>query len=99
MLCFKHRLKTEQEGFEPTLPVRVKRFSKPSPKKPNSGGNNDLSEAKTTAYKPAYKEIQKQGENVTSKLSPDLAEIVAVWPVLPDAIRSAIVTIVRASKE
>jgi len=35
---------------------------------------------------------QKQGEIDTSELSPDLAEIVAVWPKLPSAIRSAIVS-------
>jgi len=64
--------------------------------KSKTSESNDLSEAKSSAYKPAYKENQKKGENVTSKLPPDLAEIIAVWPQLPSAIRSAIVAIVRA---
>jgi len=41
-------------------------------------------------------------ENVHAKpqqLPPNLAEIVAVWPELPEVIRSAIVAIVGASKE
>ena len=40
---------------------------------------------------------QKQGEIDTSRLSDDLAEVIEMWPKLPDAIRSAIVAIVRAS--
>ena len=32
-------------------------------------------------------------------MSDDLAEIVAVWPELPDAIRWAIVAIVRTSRD
>ena len=41
-------------------------------------------------------------ENVHAKpqqLPPDLAEIVAVWPKRPSAIRSAIVAVVRSSNE
>ena len=42
---------------------------------------------------------QKQGEIDTSELPPDLAEIVDIWPQLPEAIRSAIVAIVRSSND
>jgi hypothetical protein len=35
----------------------------------------------------------------TPAFDPDLAEIVQCWPKLPDAIRSAIVAIVRSSNE
>ena len=41
----------------------------------------------------------KQGEIDTSALPSDLAEIVAAWPELPSAIRSAIVAIVSTSRE
>ncbi len=44
-------------------------------------------------------ETQKQGKNDTLELPADLAEIVRCWPKLPSAIRSAIVAIVRSSKE
>jgi len=39
----------------------------------------------------------KQGEMDTSELPPDLVEIKAAWPELPEAIRSVIVAAVRAS--
>jgi hypothetical protein len=35
---------TEQEGFEPPSPVRIKRFSKPSLENPNHFENNDLAD-------------------------------------------------------
>ncbi len=59
--------------------------------------NKDLHETQSTAYKPAYKEIQKQGEINALKLPSDLAEIVAAWPKLPNEIISVIMTIIRAS--
>jgi len=40
----------------------------------------------------------KPGEMDTAELAPDLAEIIAAWPGLPEAIRSAILAAVRASK-
>ena len=42
-------------------------------------------------------EIPKQGEIDTSKLSSELAEIVAVWPKLPEHIKRAIRALVRTS--
>ena len=54
--------------------------------------------AKTQLTPQLTPKSQKQGEIDTKKLPPDLAEIVAVWPQLPPAIRSAIVAIVRTSK-
>jgi len=42
-------------------------------------------------------ESGKQAQIDTSLLPPDLTEIVAAWPKLPDVIRSAILTIVRNS--
>ena len=39
---------------------------------------------------------RNENEIDTRNIPDDLAEIVAVWPQLPDAIRSSIVTIARA---
>ncbi|OHB63108.1 MAG: hypothetical protein A2Y76_04920 [Planctomycetes bacterium RBG_13_60_9] len=41
-------------------------------------------------------ESQKQGQIEPTPLPPDLAEIVAVWPQLPEHIQAAIITLVRA---
>jgi hypothetical protein len=41
-------------------------------------------------------ESPKQGKTDTQDLPPDLAEIVAVWPVLPEHIRAAIKALVQA---
>ena len=66
-------------------------------KKDKQSQNKDLRQGKTSAYKPAYKENQKQGEINALKLPCDLAEIVAAWPKLPNEIISVIMTIIRAS--
>jgi len=58
--------------------------------------NQDLQEAENGAYKPAYKENPKTAEIDTQNLPPDLAEIVAVWPGLPEHIKATIKTLVQA---
>ena len=40
---------------------------------------------------------QKQGEIDTSELPPDLAEIVVVWPDLPEHIKAAIKALIESS--
>jgi hypothetical protein len=63
----------------------------------NCPSNNDLQESGKAAYKPAYKDNPKTGQNQVKDLPADLAEIVSVWPQLSEAIRLAIVGLVRAS--
>ena len=47
-----------------------------------------------------YKSQKKQGKNDTKKLPDDLAEIVRVWPELPEHIKSRIEALVQThSKE
>ena len=41
---------------------------------------------------------QNQAKIETSKLSPDLTEIVAVWPELPEHIKAAIKALIQAHK-
>jgi len=42
---------------------------------------------------------QKQPEIDTQKLPPDLAEIVRLWPELPEHIKAAIKALIDSSKE
>ena len=57
--------------------------------------DKDLQQDESGAYKPAYKENPKTGENQTENLSPDLAEIVTVWPQLPEHIKQAIKALIK----
>jgi hypothetical protein len=41
----------------------------------------------------------KQGEIDTHNLPPDLAEIVAVWPQLPEHIKAAIKALIKTAME
>jgi hypothetical protein len=59
--------------------------------------SKDLRCTQTGAYKPAYKKIPKTAETQSENLSPDLTEIVAVWPELPEHIRAAIKALVQTS--
>ena len=95
--CRNKRKKRSRRDSNPRY-LSVKRFSRPLHEESNSFDDSDLSEAQSSAYKPAYKENQKQGEIDTSQLPSDLAEILKAWNELPSDIKTAIVAIVRASR-
>ncbi len=67
------------------------------PQNDKSLNSKDLQNTQTGAYKPAYKKNLKTAETQPENLSPDLTEIVAVWPELPEHIRAAIKALVQTS--
>jgi hypothetical protein len=62
----------------------------------NGKQNKELQQEQTGAYKPAYKESPKTGQIQPQELRADLAEVVAVWPELPEHIKRAIKALVEA---
>jgi hypothetical protein len=67
------------------------------PQNDKSLNSKDLQRTQTGAYKPAYKKIPKTAQTQPRNMSPDLTEIAAVWPVLPEHIRAAIKALVQTS--
>ena len=78
-------------GFEPpTHGFSVRCTKTASPEKTNTCETSES--ALTPQWTPTH---PKQGEIDTSNLPPDLAEIVAVWPELPEHIKAAIKALVQ----
>ena len=75
------------------------RIRNPLTQNNNDSKDKDLQRQQSGDYKPAYKQNPKTAENQakidTSELSPDLAEIVAVWPELSGHIKAAIKALVQ----
>jgi hypothetical protein len=59
--------------------------------------NKDLQNSQKGAYKPAYKKNPKTAQTQPGNMSPDLTEIVAVWPDLPEHIKAAIKALVQTA--
>jgi hypothetical protein len=57
--------------------------------------NKELPQADSGAYKPAYKDNPKMTQNQPQNQPDDLAEIVSVWPKLPEYIKLAIKALVQ----
>jgi hypothetical protein len=55
----------------------------------------DLQDAQKGDYKPAYKKYQKTAWNQLLNVPTELAEIVTVWPELPEYIKAAIKALVQ----
>ena len=82
-------LDAERGGFEPPVPVKVRRFSRPA----NDSRNDKL-----------YQELRDESSGEVPVLvpspssavfSPDLARVLAGWDGLPEAIQTAILAIVE----
>ena len=83
----------------PNTPGRTRtcdlRIRNPLPENSKSCNVRDLQNTKPSAYKPAYKKIQKTVDGQLLDLPADLTEIVAVWPELPEHIKAAIKALVQ----
>jgi len=86
----------ERAGFEPAQRVYTHwTVSKPLPENNKTSQTKDLEQGQTGAYKPAYKENPKTGQNDPAPLPADLAEIVAVWPELPEHTKTEIKALIQ----
>ena len=65
------------------------RIQCPLPKISKSCEIKDLQGAQKGAYKPAYKKFQKTAETQLLNVPTEVAEIVTVWPELPDYIKAS----------
>ena len=60
--------------------------------------NKDLPNAESVVDRKTDSQNTNQAENLPQNLPPDLAEIVAVWPELPEHIKAAIKALVGTFK-
>ena len=85
-----------------TTPERARtpnlRFRRPMLENAKGSKSKDLQEQQLTTVALAYKQNPKTGQNETVELPTDLAEIVAVWPELPEHIKAAVKALVDTHK-
>ena len=84
-------MKIRLEGFGPPTFGSVDR----RPKYASAEKTKTCDTTKTQLTPQLTPNSQKQGQIDTKNLPPDLAEIVAVWPELPEHIKAAIKALVQ----
>jgi len=60
--------------------------------------SKDLAQQQSATVVPAYREDQETAHNSSAPLPPDLAEIVAAWPQLPEHIKHTVGILIRAGR-
>ena len=81
--------------------TRNHRIDSPIPQDDKANQEEDLQQAATTSYTPAYTKSQKNVE-----ISPrdgvhadrDLAQVAQAWPALPKPIRTAILALIQSAE-
>jgi len=81
--------------FSLKTPIFCKRIQCTVLKNAKSLNIKDLQDTQNSDYKPAYKKYQKTAETQLQNVPTELAEIVAVWPELPEYIKAAIKALVQ----
>ena len=87
----KMRIQKPTVGFEPTTTG----LQNQSTENTSAGKAKACETSKSQLTPQLTPKSRKQGEIDTSELPPDLAEIVMVWPELPEHIKAAIKTLVE----
>jgi hypothetical protein len=64
-----------------------------------SNTDNDLANSATTACKPACKKKSKKHQKRLQNMPSDLAEIIAVWPQLPEHIKRALKALMQTIRD
>jgi hypothetical protein len=85
----------EREGFEPSVDLRPHRFSRPDPDSRKDQLNQQIRNDEPGAVPTVVPLLSESAP--TPDLSPDLANIVAVWPSLPNAVKAGILAMIEAS--
>jgi hypothetical protein len=89
--CFSRASKAEEVGFEPTEPETGSPVFE-------TGSTHDATPKLAKGSRRMYQKPSHLIPTASLKLSPELADVVAAWPTLPEAIRAGILAMVRASK-
>ena len=87
---------TEQEGFEPPVPFGTVVF-KTTASNPQVPEKKELTDSQEASLQASLQTYSENGQNQALSLPSDLAEIVAVWPKLPEHIKAAVMALVKAN--
>jgi hypothetical protein len=81
-------------GFEPPIPSRAYRFSRPVPISPKDQTHQEIRKS-TSGEVPTVVPSLSEAASVP-QFPPDLTRVIEAWDRLPKAIKTAILTLVKA---
>ena len=69
----------------------------PLPENRNGESNKDLQESSAADVAPLIARRSETGPAADAATTPDLAEVIAAWPSLPEPIKAGILALVKAT--